>query len=79
MVYPKKGISDPEGDTLRERLVRKGITRISSVRSGRYWEVSFNAESREDAIAYIRTAYLNPPMINPVKDESELLALEEVK
>ncbi len=79
VIYPKRGISDPEGDTLRARLLRKGFASISQVRSGKYWEIHFDASSREEALSYLKRLYLNPPMINPIKDEPQLLALEEVE
>lgn len=79
VVYPKRGISDPEGETLRARLNRKGFKEISEVRSGKYWEIYFDAESRDEAISYLKEVYLTPPMVNPVKDEPKLLSLEEVE
>ncbi len=79
LVYPKRGISDPEGEALHNRLRRKGLTKISQVRSGKYWEVYFEAESREAALSYLEKAYLSPPMVNPVKDDPQLLALEEAE
>lgn len=79
VVYPKRGISDPEGDVLCARLTRKGLTKISKVSSGRYWEVSFDADSNEEALSYIERVYLNPPMVNPIKDETRLLSLEEAE
>jgi phosphoribosylformylglycinamidine (FGAM) synthase PurS component len=79
LVYPKRGISDPEGEALHNRLRRKGLTEISQVRSGKYWEVYFEAESREAALSYLEKVYLSPPMVNPVKDDPQLLALEEAE
>lgn len=79
VVYLKRGISDPEGDILCARLTRKGFSEISLVRSGKYWEIYFEAASREEALSYLKKVYLSPPVINPIKDEPQLLALEELE
>lgn len=79
VVYPREGVSDPEGDTLDGRLKRKGIQGIRKVRSGRYWEIFVEAESREQAEISTRQIYTGPPMVNPVKDQAQLLAIEEVR
>ncbi|MFQ6075726.1 MAG: phosphoribosylformylglycinamidine synthase subunit PurS [Candidatus Bathyarchaeia archaeon] len=79
VVSPKRGISDPEGDTLRDRLRRKENHRIIRVRSGKYWEIDFESSTREEAEAYINRVSDSPPLMNRIKDDSELLELEEVK
>jgi len=78
VVCPRKGVSDPEGDTLSWRLKRKGIPGVATIRSGRYWEVYLEANSKEQAEALVRQIYTSPPMMNPVKDDSQLLTIEEV-
>ncbi len=79
VVRPREGVSDPEGDTLSGRLKRKGISGVARVRSGRYWEIYVEANSREQAEAWVRQIYTSPPMVNPVKDDSQLLTIEEVR
>jgi len=79
VVRPREGVSDPEGDTLSGRLKRKGIPGVARVRSGRYWEIYLEANSREQAEALVRQIYTSPPMMNPVKDNAQLLAIEEVR
>ncbi|MFH0848554.1 MAG: phosphoribosylformylglycinamidine synthase subunit PurS [archaeon] len=79
VVYLKSGISDPEGDILCARLIRRGFGEISQVRSGKYWEVYLEAASREEALTYLEKVYLGPPVTNPIKDEPKLLALEELE
>jgi phosphoribosylformylglycinamidine (FGAM) synthase PurS component len=79
VICPRRGVSDPEGDTLSWRLKRKGIAGIDRVRSGRYWEIYLEANSKEEAEALVRQIYNVPPIMNPVKDDSQLLAIEEVK
>jgi phosphoribosylformylglycinamidine (FGAM) synthase PurS component len=77
VIRPKEGLSDPEGDTLGNRLKRKGIPGIRKVRSGRYWEIHLEAGTREQAEHLARQIYSGPPMVNPVKDDAELLSIEE--
>ncbi len=79
VVRPREGVSDPEGETLSGRLKRKGISGVTRVRSGRYWEIYIEANSREQAEAWVRQIYTSPPMVNQVKDDSQLLAIEEVR
>ena len=79
VVQPREGVSDPEGETLNARLKRKGISGVTRVRSGRYWEIYIEANSREQAEAWVRQIYTSPPMVNQVKDDSQLLAIEEVR
>jgi len=78
VVHPREGVSDPEGDTLSGRLKRKRIPGVTRVRSGKYWEIYLEADSREQAEALVRQIYTNPPMMNPVKDDAQLLTVEEV-
>ena len=79
VVRSREGVSDPEGETLSGRLKRKGISGVTRVRSGRYWEIYIDANSREQAEAWIQQIYTTPPMMNPVKDDSQLLTIEEVR
>jgi len=78
VVHPREGVSDPEGDTLSGRLKRKRIPGVTRVRSGKYWEIYLEADSREQAEALVRQIYTSPPMMNPVKDDAQLLTVEEV-
>ncbi len=78
VVAPKKGLSDPEGETVRDRLRRKKFSKLRRVRSGKYWEVEFEAASRDEAISYIAGVYTAPPLVNPVKDAAMLVGLEEM-
>ena len=70
-------MSDPEGDTLSGRLKRKGIAGVKRARSGRYWEIYVEADSKEQAEASAKQIYTAPPLVNPVKDDVQLLAIEE--
>lgn len=79
MVRPREGVSDPEGDALGDRLRRKGIGGVSRVRSGKCWEIYLEADSKEQAAALARQIYGGPPMVNPVKDDAQLLTIEEIR
>lgn len=79
VVSPRKGVSDPEGDTVCSRLRRKGNSKILRVRSGKYWEIEFESGTREEAETYVNKVSNSPPLMNQIKDDSELLELEEVK
>ena len=78
VVRPREGVSDPEGETLSQRLKRKGIPGVTKVRSGKYWEVYLQASSREEAEERALLIYGSPPMMNPVKDNAQVLTIEEV-
>jgi len=78
VVRPREGVSDPEGETLRRRLNRKGIQGLSRIRSGKYWEVYLESSSREEAEERALQIYGGPPTMNPVKDDAQVLAIEEV-
>jgi len=79
VIRPREGVSDPEGETLSRRLERKGILGVNKVRSGKYWEVYVESNSREEAEELARQIYSGPPMMNPVKDDAHLLTIEEVR
>ncbi len=79
VVRPREGVSDPEGETLSRRLERKGVLGVNKVRSGKYWEVYLESNSREEAEELTRQIYSGPPMMNPVKDDAHLLTIEEVR
>lgn len=59
------------------RLKRKGAGSVRRVRSGRYWEIYVEAHSKEQAEVLAKQIYTTPPLVNPVKDDVQLLAIEE--
>jgi phosphoribosylformylglycinamidine (FGAM) synthase PurS component len=79
VVRPREGVSDPEGETLSRRLKRKGVLGVGKVRSGKYWEVFLESNSRGEAEELARQIYSGPPMMNPVKDDAQLLTIEEAR
>ena len=79
IVLPREGVSDPEGETLITRLKRKGILGLGKIKSGKYWEVYLEANSKEEAEERAQQIYGSPPMMNPVKDDAQVLTFEEVR
>lgn len=45
----KKGVHDPQGETVRHTLDTMGYTDVSGVRVGKYIEVNLNDKTREQA------------------------------
>ena len=45
----KKGILDPQGQTINHALNSIGINKINSVRMGKYIEMEFNGISKDEA------------------------------
>ena len=45
----KPTVSDPQGLTISSGLKRLGFSDIQDVRAGKYFEVTFDAESEEEA------------------------------
>lgn len=62
---------------MTSRLKRKGVGGVRRVRSGRYWEIYVEAHSKEQAEDLAKQIYTTPPLVNPVKDDVQLLAIEE--
>ena len=79
VVRPREGVSDPEGETLSRRLKRKGIQGLNKIRSGKYWEIYLESNSKEEAEELARQIYGGPPTMNPVKDDAQVLAIEEAR
>ena len=49
LVSLKPTVSDPQGLTISSGLKRLGFSDIHDVRAGKYFEVTFDAESAEEA------------------------------
>lgn len=45
----KRGVLDPQGETVRGALETLGFARVQDVRIGKFMVITFNAVSREDA------------------------------
>jgi phosphoribosylformylglycinamidine synthase len=61
----KPSVHDPQGETIRGALATMGYSGIGEVRQGKYFEMSFKAETREDAEAMVREI-ANRVLSNPV-------------
>lgn len=76
----KPEISDPEGEALFKGLKDGGYFQVKKVRSGKYWEIYFEAGSRKEAKRYLMEHLRKDPLLgNVVKDDFILFKLEEVK
>ena len=63
----KRGYSDPEGETTASALRGLGYS-VTQVRSSKAYEVSFSAESREEAEAAL-DEMCRRLLTNPTKDD----------
>ncbi len=76
----KPEISDPEGEALYRGLRDGGYFKVEKIRSGKYWEIYFEATNRKEAIDYLMNHLRKDPLLgNVVKDDFILFNLEEVK
>ena len=51
IVVPKAGVNDPQGEAIRGGLGSLGYGNVGSVRSGRYFQVTLQAEDESAAMA----------------------------
>lgn len=63
----KKGYSDPEGDTTANALQGLGY-KVTKVRSSKAYEISFEADSREEAESVL-DEMCRRLLTNPTKDD----------
>ncbi len=77
-VYLKPGVPDPEGYSVKDYLKDRGYIWIQSVRSGKFWEVTVEAASKEEAGELVERICLDP-LANIVKDNYDILELEELR
>lgn len=52
-VMLKKGVLDPQGETVRRSLAALGYAQVEEVRVGKYLEVTLDTPNREDAAAQV--------------------------
>lgn len=65
-VLPKDGILDPQGKAVEGALAKLGYDCAANVRSGRYFELSINADSQQEAqktLEEIAARVLSNPVI----------------
>lgn len=70
IVTPKKGVLNPEGKAIENSLKMLGESSIKSVRSGRYFELYFQNESR-DNIDKIVDKICNKLLANTIIEDFE--------
>ena len=64
-VILKDTVNDPQGHTINRALIRLGFDSISSVRSGKYFEIKIN-ETNEDKVMDIAESFCSQLLANPV-------------
>ena len=64
-VILKDTVNDPQGHTINRALIRLGFDTISSVRSGKYFEIKIN-ETNEDKVMEIAESICSQLLANPV-------------
>ena len=64
-VILKDTVNDPQGHTINRALVRLGFDSISSVRSGKYFEVKIH-EKHEKKVMEIAESICSQLLANPV-------------
>jgi phosphoribosylformylglycinamidine synthase len=68
----KPSVHDPQGETIRGALETMGYQGVRQVRQGKYFEMSLDATSREEAEAMVReiaTRVLSNPVIETFQVE----------
>lgn len=71
----KPAVHDPQGETIRGALETLGYHGIVDVRQGKYFEMSLEAQTREDAEATVREI-AKRVLSNPVIEAFEVDVLE---
>ncbi|MFQ5710384.1 MAG: phosphoribosylformylglycinamidine synthase subunit PurS [Candidatus Geothermarchaeales archaeon] len=77
-VYPKPEVTDPEGASVKSYLRDRGYAWVEEVRCGKFWEITVEATSRIEARERVEKVCLDP-LANLVKDNYDILGLEEIE
>uniref|UniRef100_A0A7J3QDX1 Phosphoribosylformylglycinamidine synthase subunit PurS n=1 Tax=Ignisphaera aggregans TaxID=334771 RepID=A0A7J3QDX1_9CREN len=73
IITNKKGVRDPEGETIHKHLIlRKGYSMVSEVRTGKYILLSINASNSEEAIKIAKEICEKLRIYNPVVHDIEV-------
>ncbi len=67
-IFLKPVVNDPPGLAMRDALHNLGYSGVEAVRSGKYIQITLNAESKEDA-AENATAMCRRLLANPVIED----------
>lgn len=78
MITNKKGVRDPEGETIhRDLVIKMGFSDVVGVRSGKYLEFYVNSTSCREAMEYIRELCYRLRIYNPIVHEVKVRASGE--
>ncbi|MEM0027521.1 MAG: phosphoribosylformylglycinamidine synthase subunit PurS [Ignisphaera sp.] len=73
IITNKKGVRDPEGETIHKHLIlRRGYSMVSRVRTGKYLLLEVNAKNAEEAMKIVKELCEKLRIYNPVVHDIEL-------
>ena len=73
IITNKKGVRDPEGETIHQKLVlKRGFNLVKGVRAGKYLLFLVEAERESDALDYVRNLCEELRLYNPVVHDIEV-------
>ena len=78
LVELKRGVLDPQGQTVRDALQGLGFPGVREVRVGKVFRLRLRAASAEQARRLVE-AMAEKLLVNPVIEESQLLSLEPLQ
>ena len=70
VIHSKSTVSDPEGLTIQNGLRQLGYESVTSVRSGKYFEIQINERDLEIAKEYVQ-AMCDKLLANPIIEDYE--------
>jgi len=77
LVRRKKGVADPEGNTIAEALERLGYKDVFAVKVSRMFELTVNADGEEQVIK-IAEEIAEKILANPVIEEFSISNTKEI-
>ncbi len=78
LVELKRGVLDPQGQTIREALESLGFRAVREVRAGKVFRIRLRARDEEEARELV-DAMAEKLLVNPVIEEHQLLSLERLE
>ena len=67
-IQPRPTVSDPQGQTIRGGLLQLGFDSVSSVRAGKYMEITLEADNEASASDQVRQM-CDKLLANPVIED----------
>ncbi|MCD6594332.1 phosphoribosylformylglycinamidine synthase [bacterium] len=77
VVKRKKGVSDPEGNTISEALQRLGYDSIDKVRTAKLFSIEIDADNLADAKKTVMEI-ADKVLANPVIENFSIIDIEEM-